>query len=227
MENRYDGEAFESLLNNFKEDYARNSETYEKRMEDVVRFLSDETEGLKSYGIRHPPISCRLKTAKSAAESIRRRQKERVDRRDLKELVLKRGETWNEYCERWDEADKMNETEPFKNLEEIYAVVSDLAGVRVSLYLPGDVNRVADFLEKRATTLVHIGTHHKTDHDPRVPSLQKRIDDEKRKIEERQQLNGDRHPPADGGVLDARKPKTVFPGYSAYHVIVKVSRDHI
>ena len=99
-------------------------------------------------------------------------------------------------------------------MEEIYAALPDLAGVRVSLSLPGDVNRVKGFLEKRMRKLVHVRTHHKTDHDPRVPSLQKRTADEKRRIEatKRDRLDGDHNPPADEGVLDAPKPKTVFRG---------------
>lgn len=228
VEQQVAGEAFESLLQDFKRDYTKNCATYAKRMEDVVVFLSDEKDGLRGCGIRHPPISYRLKAAESAADSIRRRQKERIDRRDLQNLVEKRGENWNEYCERWGEADKVDETKPVQTLEDIYKTIPDLAGVRVSLYLPGDVSRVKDFLERKTRTLVHVKTHHKTDNDPRVPGLQQRIADEKRHFEakKRQQLHGDHNLPSDD-VLDAPKPKTVFPGYSAYHIIVKVSRDHI
>ena len=79
---------------------AKTVRTYENRMKDVVRFLSDEKDGLEGNGIKHPPISYRLKAAKSAANSIMRRQEERIDRRDLKQPVEIRRGRWDEYCER-------------------------------------------------------------------------------------------------------------------------------
>jgi polyhydroxyalkanoate synthesis regulator phasin len=173
----------DDLIEDFKKTYENLNETHKNRMKDMVSILNEEFVELL---IRHPPIAYRWKTMDSAVASIKRRHKERANRGLLKRLLGMKDEEWIEYCRMSGEKEgKAAETEPFKTAQEAYDAVHDLAGLRVSLYFPGDVVKVKDFLERQqglaSKNIEWVRTIHKTDRDPRFPSLQKRLDDEREK----------------------------------------------
>ncbi|KAK4447211.1 hypothetical protein QBC34DRAFT_410100 [Podospora aff. communis PSN243] len=220
----FDDKAFSALVQEFTADYVANYETYRQRMRDVVDVLSNSQEGLLGCGIRHPPLSFRMKDVDSAVKSLQRRQLERLSRGLLKKLVEESGESWVEYCERWGERHKIEQVKPITTLDEAYEAVRDLAGVRVSLYFPGDVDRVRSFLKFGSRELVHVKTIHKTDRNPRVPSLERRIQAQIRKLGPKRATDTPSLPAAE---IHVSRANTVFPGYDALHVIVKVSRDKL
>ncbi|KAK3307767.1 uncharacterized protein B0T15DRAFT_84516 [Chaetomium strumarium] len=141
---------FEELLHEFALEYRRRTRSLEAHMDAAKRKLESEMGGLReAMNVRHMPVSSRLKDEAKALRTLRRRQEDRKQLRSLREMVEARGfETWEQYCREWGMADKVHESEPFESVEQMFAAMHDLAGIRVSIYFPTDVQKVVDFLRE-------------------------------------------------------------------------------
>ncbi|TGO61212.1 hypothetical protein BCON_0029g00550 [Botryotinia convoluta] len=164
-------------------------------------------KALTSEHIRHPPIIHRIKKWESAEGTLRRRQKEQIARQSLRDEVEKRRWSWLEWCRILGQEQCEQDIGPFKspreNLDDLY----DFSGLRISLYFPGDVERVVNLLSNR---LQVISKWRKDQNSDIAQKLEKCIE----------VLN---EPGATGKAEDLVKGE--FPGYRATHLIVKLAPE--
>ncbi|KAI9641915.1 hypothetical protein NHQ30_009783 [Ciborinia camelliae] len=169
---------------------------------------------LVSGNVRHPPITHRIKEWESAAGTLRRRQQERIARQRLKAVVESKGWNWADWCRVLGQEQYQQEIGPFQDPQEMLDALHDFGGLRISLYFPGDVERVADLLSNR---LQVISKSRKDQTSDTAQKLEKCID-----ILDRP-----------GAIMytDAGKAadlvKGIFPGYIATHLIVKLTPEDI
>ncbi|KAJ0295262.1 hypothetical protein Brms1b_013790, partial [Colletotrichum noveboracense] len=89
---------FEELLAEFEVAHAQRTRSLEAHMNKAKSILESETDGLQqTMNVKHAPISARLKDADKALRTLRRRQEDRKQLRDLKSLVESRGHKWEDY----------------------------------------------------------------------------------------------------------------------------------
>jgi ppGpp synthetase/RelA/SpoT-type nucleotidyltranferase len=206
-------EQFEELLREFVWEFRRRTRSLEAHMEAAKRKLESETEGLRqAMNVRHTPISSRLKDEAKALRTLRRRQEDRKQLRNLKDMVEARGfETWEQYCRQWGMEDKVHESEPFQSVEEMFAAMHDLAGIRVSIYFPTDVQKVVDFLREH---------FHIVEGPSQKGGLTRDMQKVRRLVERQRQMHSaaDEEEPAKAPA----GPGTdlLFPGYRATHVVI-------
>lgn len=128
---------FENMMNDFLQKFHMKQDSMELFTKKVVDICN---KTLSAEGIRHAAISSRIKTSSSAEGSIRRKRHERTLRRRLRAAVETREESWDKYCAR----NGLKPTaEPFKSADEMLDQLHDFGGVRISLYFPGDVERIS------------------------------------------------------------------------------------
>ncbi|KAF7898473.1 hypothetical protein EAF00_004919 [Botryotinia globosa] len=166
-------------------------------------------KALTSGNIRHPPITHRIKKWVSAEGTLRRRQKERIARQRLRDVVETKGWSWPQWCRILGQEQCEEEIGPFQAPQEILDALHDFSGLRISLYFPGDVERVASLLSNR---LQVISKWRKDQDSDIAQKLEKCIEvfDE---------------PGAAGKAADLVKGE--FPGYRATHLIVKLAPEDI
>ena len=138
-------EEFEKFLLGSKGLFLSKKDTMHACTKVVVKICSDS---LTASNIRHPPITHRVKTWESTRTSIERRQSERTTRANLRAEFLGQGKRWDDYC-RMSGLEPEEVSEPFRNSEQMLSALHDYGGVRISLYFPGDVTRVASILEDK------------------------------------------------------------------------------
>ncbi|KAF5873005.1 uncharacterized protein Bfra_008282 [Botrytis fragariae] len=166
-------------------------------------------KALTSGNIRHPPITHRIKKWESAEGTLRRRQKERIARQRLRTVVQSKGWSWPDWCRILGQEQCEEEIGPFQNPQEILDALHDFSGLRISLYFPGDVERVVSLLSNR---LQVISKWRKDQDSDIAQKLEKCIE----------VLN---EPGAAGKAADLVKGE--FPGYRATHLIVKLAPKDI
>ena len=138
-------ERFEELLAEFEGLFLSKKDTMNACTGMVVKICSDS---LTASNIRHPPITHRVKMWESARDSIVRKQKERAMRARLRAEVVSQGRNWEEYCH-LSGLEPSKESAPFQSSAEMLSALHDYGGVRISLYFPGDVPRVAAILGEK------------------------------------------------------------------------------
>lgn len=104
---------------------------------------------LKAYNIDHTPVVCRTKKWESAKGSILRRNEERKLRQQLKNEVLSRHQRWDIYTHEHHIDPCEDEERPFESADEMLGALHDFAGIRISLYFPGDKDYVTKILRSK------------------------------------------------------------------------------
>ncbi|TGO51820.1 hypothetical protein BOTNAR_0343g00010 [Botryotinia narcissicola] len=167
------------------------------------------SKALTSGNIRHPPITHRIKKWESAEGTLRRRQKERMARQHLRTVVQSKGWSWSDWCRILGQEQYEDEIGPFQGPQQILDALHDFGGLRISLYFPGDVERVVGLLSNR---LQVISKWRKDQDSDIAQKLEKYIE-----ILDK--------PGAAGKAADLVKGE--FPGYRATHLIVKLAPNDI
>lgn len=121
---------------------------------DTLKFCTEKvveirSESLTASNVRHSPVTHRVKTWNSAKDSIRRRHQERVLRTGLRDIVVGRNRQWSDYCHESGLDPLEDKMEPFQTPDQMLSALHDFGGVRISLYFPGDGERVAAILDKK------------------------------------------------------------------------------
>ena len=116
---------------------------YTKKVDEIC------CEALVDSNIRHPPITSRIKSWESAKGSISRRVQERLVRRDLRQAVEAQGRLWEDYTRETGLTSFKDEMDTLTTPMDMLAALHDFGGIRISLYFPGDLERVTTALEGR------------------------------------------------------------------------------
>lgn len=149
MDHAGDDEDFARLLGKFANEHKRRTRGIDAHMKRAKEII--ETKLRTDMNVQHTPITTRLKGKTETLATLSRRQKERKQLEGLRKAVIARGEPWEQYCKEWRMADKANEVGPFRDIDEMFEAMHDLAGVRISLYFPNDVQKVVEFLRRDFT----------------------------------------------------------------------------
>ncbi|KAF3769708.1 hypothetical protein M406DRAFT_66180 [Cryphonectria parasitica EP155] len=173
-------EAFERLLVDFTKRRRKRMRSLEAHLNETKRILESEMD------VQHTPISARLKDEDSALKTLRRRQEERKQLQELENLE-------------WNMENKVAEASPFKSVDQMFGATHDLAGIRISVYFPDDVQKVVAFLLRRFGV--------------RWPSQKGGLTDEFQKIRELRRITT-------GSAFESP-----FGGYKATHVVIKNPPD--
>ncbi|KAH0424700.1 hypothetical protein CcaCcLH18_11422 [Colletotrichum camelliae] len=212
---------FEELLKAFKNAHGMRTRSLEAHMDEAKRILESEIDGLQqTMNVKHTPISARLKDADKALRTLRRRHEDRKQLRELKGLVENRGQKWAEYCKEWSMEDKINEAEPFTDIDQMFNAMHDLAGIRISVYFPTDIPKVVEFLQ---------GDRFKIVHQPsRKGGLTRDFQKIRKLVERQSEIH--RHGSSEHKHGDANRmgqtdsvPELTFAGYKATHVVIRLS----
>ncbi|KAF3021439.1 hypothetical protein E8E14_006348 [Neopestalotiopsis sp. 37M] len=137
------GDNFEALLKEFQQSFETKQDSMELVTAKVVQICNT---ALGAAGIRHTAISSRMKTWKSAEGSIRRKRDERALRQKLRSAVESQNQGWLTYCSTSNL--ESTKTRPFISGREMFMNLRDFGGVRISLYFPGDVDRISNIFMK-------------------------------------------------------------------------------
>lgn len=188
---------------------------------DTVTLYTEEVQdrcsrALSASNIRHPPITARIKSWESARGSISRRNRERVIRRRIRDLVESQGRRWDDYAHEAGFGLYGEETEPFKGPDEMFSALHDFGGVRISLYFPGDVEKVAGIIDKQFQVIRRIEKGHVTQSS--VRSLEERLELLQNPMRSMQAT-------VDSRIL--QQSMRTFTGYKASHFVVKLRDEHI
>ncbi|KAI1254432.1 hypothetical protein MGN70_003835 [Eutypa lata] len=202
----------EENLTKLHELFQSKVDTLKLCTEKVVNICS---ESLTASNIRHSPITHRIKKWDSAKGSIRRRHQERIVRARLRDAVGDRNRKWLDYCYESGLEPQEDEMEPFQNPAQMLSALHDFGGVRISLYFPGDVERVTAILgEKFKITRKSDKTQGSGGN---VRSLQERINHLQDSKPGSSEVNGNTAISAQGHSQFAR----TFTGYKATHFVVR------
>ncbi|OTB15891.1 hypothetical protein K445DRAFT_104050 [Daldinia sp. EC12] len=205
------------LINEFREIYADKKSAFDVHVRKVKEILED---GSKSGVFRAIPITTRTKELNSALGSLARRQAARLERRELRERMSKRGGNWELYWKRQRKERRINDWGPFENTESMLNALHDFGGARVCVYFPGDVEKVMSFL-RRSESIKIIQISQKTQGTADMDELRKYVE-----MLEQQSLS-----PSDQDFQDLEeKParsESLFTGYRATHVTVELLGDAV
>ncbi|KAK6607714.1 hypothetical protein H4I96_03949 [Botrytis cinerea] len=190
------------------------SENHFQNHLETVRFLFDSkldtmeayttkvidicNKALTSGNIRHPPITHRIKKWESAEGTLRRRQRERIARQRLRTVVQSKGWSWPDWCRILGQEQCEEEIGPFQGPQQILDALHDFSGLRISLYFPGDVERVISLLSNR----LQVTSKWRKDQDSDIAQ----------KLE---------------NCIEVLNEPGEFPGYRATHLIVKLATKDI
>ncbi|CAI7628998.1 unnamed protein product [Penicillium pancosmium] len=124
---------------------------FQSKVDTMLRYTNEVLQicsaSLAASNVRHIPITKRIKSWDSAKGSIRRQHHEHVLQRRLRRAVEARGRQWEDYCHEMGVDARGTETGAFQTPAEMFASLQDFGGMRISLYFPGDVERVASILQ--------------------------------------------------------------------------------
>ncbi|KAF7889678.1 uncharacterized protein EAF02_002093 [Botrytis sinoallii] len=132
-----------------------------------------------------------------------------ISRQRLRTAVQSKGWSWPGWCRIWGQEQCEEEIGSFQDPGQILDALHDFGGLRISLYFPGDVERVISLLSNR---LEVISKWRKDQDSDIAQKLEKCIE----VLDE---------PGAAGKAVDLVKGE--FPGYRATHLIVKLSTEDI
>lgn len=174
------------------------------------------TDALAASNIRHTPIASRVKSWKSAKGSLRRRYDERLIHQSLRKAVEAKGRTWESYCLETGLNTYHEDMEPFQKPEDMIEALHDFGGIRISLYFPGDLEKVAEIINNNFTVIRRV---EKGDKAPvNTQGLRERL--------ALLQSPGVSEDTTAGSEVLARSMRT-FTGYKATHFIVKLRDEYI
>jgi ppGpp synthetase/RelA/SpoT-type nucleotidyltranferase len=176
---------------------------------EVVRICST---ALNASNIQHSPITSRIKSWESAKGSIVRRHRERHLRGRLRDVVETQGRLWEDYCRESGLTLNGDEMEPFKTPDGMLAALHDFGGTRISLYFPGDIERVVSIIQARLNVIRRIDKGRESQASMRG-------------LEER--LQSLHVPETKVDSREVQKPIRTFPGYKATHLHVKLRDEDI
>lgn len=183
---------------------------YTKKVEEIC------SEALVDSNIRHPPITSRIKSWESAKGSISRRVQERLVRRDLRQAVEAQGRSWEDYTRETGLNSFKDEMDPLTTPTDMLAALHDFGGIRISLYFPGDLERVTTALEGRFDI---------------VRQINKGIGPQSNLQALKERLEFFQDPEKAKKVTDAsgqfQTPTRLFTGYRATHFILKLREEDI
>jgi ppGpp synthetase/RelA/SpoT-type nucleotidyltranferase len=171
---------------------------------------------LNASNIRHPPITSRIKSWESAKGSIYRRHQERLVRSRLYDAVKAQGRRWEDYTRESGLSPEGYDMEPFKSPEDMLAALHDFGGIRISLYFPGDLERVAAIIEKRFDIIRRIEKGHGS--QVNVQGLEERLE---------LFQNSERTTQTTANSKELQRSMRTFTGYKATHFVVKLRDQDI
>lgn len=171
---------------------------------------------LDASNIRHPPIMSRIKSWESAKGSLYRRHQERLVRRRLHDVVKAQGRRWEDYTRESGLSPHNGEMEPFKSPEDMLAALHDFGGMRISLYFPGDIERVAAIIEERFNVVRRIEKGHGS--QVNVQGLEERLE---------LLQNSERIKQTTADSKEFQRSMRTFTGYKATHFVVKLRNQDI
>ncbi|KAJ6100380.1 hypothetical protein N7499_000010 [Penicillium canescens] len=209
---------FEKTISDLRRLFLLKRDTLELYTQQVVGICSASLAG---SNIRHIPMTSRVKSWDSAEGSIRRRQKERVLRRQLCDFITKKGWEWKNYCHETRLDPREDEMAPFQTLNDMLAALHDFGGARISLYFPGDLERVDALLRERFDVLKRIDKGQGSAGN--VQNLQERIDHLKSPTADKEHENC----ALPIAIQEQRQFTRIFSGYKATHFIVKMREEDI
>ncbi|KAJ6007698.1 hypothetical protein N7540_011674 [Penicillium herquei] len=137
---------FDDSLKQFAEYFHRKTETvknYTNKVEEVC------SNALAPSNIRHLPITSRIKSWESAKASLYRRRQEHLVYKRLRDLVEAKNQTWSQYCLETGFHSCNDRVSSLQNTREMFAALHDFGGLRILLYLPGDLENIAKILNKQ------------------------------------------------------------------------------
>lgn len=194
----------------------------ESHMRTLVNLFEDGSNGLAKAGIQHSPVSYRIKTPESAIGSLRRRENERMRRQQLKERLQKQDRSWDAYWIGENKQFRTKDIGPFQNLEDIFNALHDIAGIRICVYFPEDVERVVKFIkdlgDKRGQDMF-VDKPVIVEWEPRVDPDED-LEDHVRKLEHGTGNESDK-------ALPSRPPPRPFGGYRATHARVQLKASKV
>ncbi|KAI1202962.1 hypothetical protein F5X97DRAFT_343983 [Nemania serpens] len=197
-------EEFHRLLADFERNYESRLAHAEKNMGKILELLPN---ALKMAGIKyHEPIAHRAKELESAKGALKRRLESRMERLDLKtrlEKNLPMEHAWERYWKERNSLDRIEDVGPFQDYEAMFDCLHDLAGLRILLYFPGEVEKVVQLLRDHPDINVR-----------RVIERGTRISPDT--LELKQYVNNLEKMPEP----EAFKDDKIFSGYRATHIIV-------
>ncbi|KAF3762021.1 hypothetical protein M406DRAFT_74939 [Cryphonectria parasitica EP155] len=229
-------QVFEQCLRDFKREFYSRESRLDAHMKEAKRIIESgrgNIPGLsKGFNVRHFPISARRKEDNKALRTLRRRQKERVQLKTLRARVMARRvetgqhDAWESYCRRWNMEDKINEVIPFTDMDEdcridaMFDAMPDLAGLRISLYFPGDVDKVIVFLKDNFEIVQ--GPSRKGGLSRQFQTI--------RKLVEQEENTNIPTGPEQGALMNGANQdhswQSTFAGYKATHVIVRMKEGY-
>ncbi|EED23181.1 hypothetical protein TSTA_066310 [Talaromyces stipitatus ATCC 10500] len=179
---------------------------------DTARAYTEEvrklcSNALEASNIHFPPITSRIKSWQSAKGSVSRRNRERVIRRHIRDLVESQGRRWEDYTRETGFSLYGEETEPFKSPEEMFSALHDFGG---------DIERVAAVINRQFTVIRQIEKGHGPPSN--VQSLEDRLD---------LLQNSERRTQAAINTSVLQRSMRTFTGYKATHFVVKLRDEHI
>lgn len=198
-------DAFESILTDFETLFQNKQDSMDVYTAKVVQICN---EALSDADIRHTAIASRVKTWKSAEGSIRRKKLERSLRQQLREAVESMDLKWDIYCAH--SSLGPGTAGSFKSAVEMLNDLHDFGGARISLYFPGDIERISHVLAERFELVREARKHQSMDV---ITTLQRRLQD------------FDTNTPVDA--IHQSHTERSFSGYKATHFHVRLQAKDI
>ncbi|KAI0893784.1 hypothetical protein F4806DRAFT_503902 [Annulohypoxylon nitens] len=188
----------ETLVEDFKKAYGEKRSAIECHVT-IVKDIKDILEGaMKSEALRAIPIETRMKELDSALFSLEKKQKDRLERSDLKKRMKAAGYNYGK----------------FENLDSIMEALHDFGGARICVYFPQDVEKVVSWLQGCEKVNV-IKVTPKAQRDTKMPNLRRDVDILQRRV----------NTPEIGTLKQEDKGEVQDSGYRATHVIVELQGD--
>lgn len=135
---------FDELLRQFTQVFG-DMETYLGKHEETAMHMLTTGPDRLNLVVQHAPITHRIKKLDRALNTLKRRQRDRIELSLLKDRVEASNMNWETFCAQWHMRDKTNEIEPFDSLDDMFGAMHDLVGFRISLYFPRDVDKVVSY----------------------------------------------------------------------------------
>lgn len=198
-------DVFESILKDFETLFQNKQDSMDVYTAKVVQMCN---QALNAADIRHTAIASRVKTWKSAEGSMRRKKLERSLRQQLRDAVESMGLKWDIYCAH--SSLGPGTIGSFESAVEMLHDLHDFGGARISLYFPGDIERISHILAEKFELVREARKHQSMDV---ITTLQRRLQD------------FDANAPVDG--IHQGHTERGFSGYKATHFLVRLLEKDI
>ncbi|KAI1301971.1 hypothetical protein F5Y03DRAFT_362342 [Xylaria venustula] len=177
--------------------------------------IKDLENVLAYHSVKHIPVTSRVKRWDRAEETSKRRQRERLRTKELREKSKDpkwTGLSWESYCRKWQLHEE--DSELLASGQAIDRAIHDLLGARIALYFPNDVDRVRHILKTSGYRDLEIKRKGGMNDLQRL-----------RKVSDELDKNLSTHSETDEGEEGSEITKDferAFSGYGAIHFIAKV-----